>query len=473
MKKSFLSFILITAFTVLPAVAQTQNTEYSIQVNDKITIGTRRAYECTALIAHLAGFQEFNLADYQQYYKPYDDYFSQFMKDKRVVNAISHYKKIRNYGFSYDAIANFATYLSSDCHSFRTTDEKILKENIQNRCGDIKELQQVIADFYDATDFEYFYQTQLPVYEQIAQYLYSYKDTMITGLNELEKYYRAEVNGIFISASFLTGPNNFGVSFTDGKNTWFEPQYGAGYFDANLFIHELSHPFSNKAVDEIIKNKKIMKLVKKDFKGEKKKIMQDQAYGYVETYLYELFNRANTNNILKGFCDEIYVARSIAYDKKRRFDEIAEVTEILDRYMLGDYENIYAFLPELEKEYINILQTVDTKPKPFKLSDDDTSSFVFLGKTYEAEYCGMQDLTGFNDYVCRKYWRLKDAYQNVCNYSVTDYLPYNNYPFKVNEGEVFRIEYLKKDGTGFIEYLRADSGDEINGEPVTRGFYME
>ena len=473
MKKTCLLFILITAIAVLPAAAQTKTSEYSIEVNDKITIGTRRAYECTAAIAHLAGYQEFNLAEYQQYYKPYDDYFSQFMKDNRVVNAISYYKKIRNSGFSYDAIANFATYLSSDCHSFRRADEKILKENIQDRCGDIKKLQQVIADFYDATDFEAFYQSQLPVYEQITQYLYAYKDTMIAGVSELEKYYKAEVKGIYISTSFLSGPNNFGVSFTDGKDTWFEPQYGAGYFDANLFIHELSHPFSNKVVEELFKNKKLMKLVKKDFKGEKKKIMDDQAYGNVETYLIELFNRANTNNILKGFCDEVYVARSIAYDKKRRFDEIAEVTELLDRYRLGNYKNIYSFLPELEKEYIHILETVDTTPKPFKLSSEETTSFTFLGKTYKAEYCGMQDLTGFGDFKTRKYWRLKDAYQDVSKYSAIDYLPYNNYPFQVNEGDVFRIEYLMTDGTGFIEYLRADAGDIIDGEPVTRGFYTE
>lgn len=471
MKKNILSIILLGFFAIFPLAAN-QSSEYSIQLNDKITIGTRRAYECTATIAHLAGFQEFNRADFQLNYQAYDEYFAKYLKDKRVENAISYFNNLRSFrGFSYDAVADIATYLSSDCHSLRCSEENA-KKNVQSRCGDPKKLQQVIADFYDATDFESFYESQIPVYQQAVQLLYANKDIMITGVNELEKYYRAEVKGIFISVSFLTGHNNFGVSFKDGSNTYFEPQYGAGYFDANVFIHELSHPFSNKAVDQIMKNKKLMKLVKKDFKGEKKKVMEAQAYGSVDIYLYELFNRANTNNILKGFCDDVYVAMSVVNDKRKRFDEIKEVTELMDRYRLGSYKDIYEFIPELEKEYIKILETVDTKPQPFKLSEDNTKSFTFLGKNYEAEYCGIQDLTGFKDYSCRKYWRLKDAYQDVSMYNAFDYLPYNNYPVQVNKGDVFRIEYLKTDGSGYIEYLRAD-GDEYYGEATTKGFYTE
>ena len=472
MKKNIITFSLILGLLALFPLAANQKSEYSIQINDKITIGTRRAYECTATIAHLADFSEFNRADFKLNYQVYDDYFSKYMKDKRVEKAISYYKKLRSFrGFSYDAVADIATYLSSDCHSLRCSEE-IAKKNVQGRCGDPKKLQQIIADFYDATDFESFYESQIPVYEKSVELLYANKDTMITGVKELEKYYKTEVNGIFISVSFLTGHNNFGTSFNDGKNTYFEPQYGAGYFDANVFIHELSHPFSNKAVDEIMKNKKLMKLVKKDFKGEKKKAMEAQAYGTVEIYLYELFNRANTSNILKGFCNDVYVAMSIANDKRKRFDEIEEVTELMDRYRQGNYKDIFAFLPELENDYIKILETINTKPQAFNLSEDDTTSFTFLGKKYEAEYCGMQNLTGFKDYSCRKYWRLKNAYQDVYMYDIFDYLPYNNYPVQVNKGDVFRIEYLKTDGSGYIEYLRAD-GDEYYGEPTTKGFYSE
>lgn len=473
MKKSILSLCLFTTICVFASCAKSTSYEHTIQINDKITIGTSRAYECSATIAHLAGFEEYNNPDFEQYYKVYDDYFSKYMKDKRVVKAISYFQELHDKNsFSYDAVANIATYLANDCSSFRIEDENVLKENIQSRCGDPKKLQKIIKDFYDATKFQDFYDSQRPLYDQALDLLYSNKDIMISGVNELEKYYRTEVERIYISVSYLSGYNNYGTSFTDGTKIYFEPKYSAAYFDTNTFVHELSHPFSNKAVDEILKNKKILQLVEKDFTGEKKAIMEAQAYGKVENYLYELFNRANTNNILKGFCDDLYVAMCIVNDKRNRFDEIEEVVALMDRFRTGGYNSIYDFLPELEEEYIYILENVDTSPKPFKLSSDDTKSFVFLGKTYEAEYCGMQDLTGFRDYVCRKYWRLKNAYSDVCMYDMYDYLPYNNYPLEVNTGDVFRIEYLKTDGTGDINYLRSD-GDEIYGEPITKLFYSE
>ena len=172
MKKNILSIILLGFFAIFPLAAN-QNSEYSIQLNDKITIGTRRAYECTATIAHLAGFQEFNRADFQLNYQAYDEYFAKYLKDKRVENAISYFNNLRSFrGFSYDAVADIATYLSSDCHSLRCSEENA-KKNVQSRrCGDPKKLQQVIADFYDATDFERFYESQIPVYEQAVQLLY-------------------------------------------------------------------------------------------------------------------------------------------------------------------------------------------------------------------------------------------------------------------------------------------------------------
>ena len=471
MKKCILSILIFGIFAIVPLIAN-QNNEYRIQLNDKITIASRKSFECIATIAHLAGFNEYNQPDTD--YSAYDNYFRQYSNDKRVENAISYFKKLRKTGFSYDALANIAIYINPDCHSLRITDKAVLKANIQKRCGDPEKMIKILADFYDATNFDSFYKSQIPVYEKAATVLVKNKDTIITGVKEYEKYFRTEVKGLYISVSPIIGSNNYGTSFTDGKDIWYEPHYCVGYFDANIFIHEMSHPQTQYIVDELAKNKEIMKLVQKTFKGDKKAIMLQQAYSNPYTYIIELFNRANTNNILKGFTDDLYVAKSIATDRKYRFDEIAEVTELLDKYRTGSYKNQLEFLPEIEKGYIEILKHPETfEPKPFELSSEDTKSFTFLGRTYEAEYCGFQNLTGFRNFKLRKYWRLKNAYQNVNMYGTSDYLPYNNYPFQVNEGDVFRIEYLMNDGTGYFEYLRADAGDIVDGEPVTRSFFTE
>ena len=60
MKKTILSFLLLSSLAVSSLAAKTTDSEYKIEINDKITIGTSRAYECVATIAHLAGFPEFN-----------------------------------------------------------------------------------------------------------------------------------------------------------------------------------------------------------------------------------------------------------------------------------------------------------------------------------------------------------------------------------------------------------------------------
>ena len=60
MKKSILSVLLLSALAVSSLNAKNLDSEYKIEINDKITIKTSRSYECVAAIAHLAGFPEFN-----------------------------------------------------------------------------------------------------------------------------------------------------------------------------------------------------------------------------------------------------------------------------------------------------------------------------------------------------------------------------------------------------------------------------
>ena len=464
MKKKLLSILYISMFSAVLLFAD--NGEYRVKINDKVEAGTSRAFECAAVIAHLAGLQEYN--DPNTDFSNYDSYFSAFYKDKDFLDAISYYKSLHIRGFGYDAVANIATYLNSDCQSYRT-DIETVRANIQSRCGDPEKFLKIISAFYNVTSFDDFYQSMVPVYEQSLQAILENTEVINVALKAYEDYYRTTLNPVFISVTPLVGPSNYGVSFNDGQKEYYEPKYCAGYFDANLLIHELSHPMSNPVVYEIVKNKKIMKLVNKTFKGTKKQMMKQQAYTNSETYLVELFNRANTLNILKAIGNDSYIYQGIYYDMLRRFDEITEVTELLDKYRLGNYKNLEEFRPELEEGYLKIL---NNKKAGFKLSEDNTSSFSLFGKTYSAEYCGTSDVTGIRDFKTRKVFRLKDAYEDVKDYAGFDYLPNNNYPVTVNQGDVFRIEYQRSDGTGFVEYLRSNN-DYINNEPVTIGFYVE
>lgn len=96
------------------------------------------------------------------------------------------------------------------------------------------------------------------------------------------------------------------------------------------------------------------------------------------------------------------------------------------------------------------------------------------GKSYEAVYFGMQDLSAtLPAYRYREFWRLEDAYEDCLIWPTSgDVLPYNNYPMEVEEGQVFVIDYTMKDGTVVRKYYRSD-GLFWRGMPSTSEFLVE
>ena len=356
MKKSlFTAFASLFFITVVSA----QTPEYEVVINDRLSVGTRRAFECVATIANLAGFEEYS-QERDSFFRKFHDYFDNYLSDEKVKKAISCFKNERIHGFCYDAVASFATYVSSDCHSFRAPLD-IVRKNVDSRCHDLEKMLQAVADFYDAVDFDSFYQSNILKYQEAAYEMLQHKDKLNAAVEALETYYHSPLNKVFLSVSYMNGNGNYGVSFNDGTNVYFEPKYCAGYYDSNLIVHELSHPFSNPLAYKIAKNTKIMSYVNKTFKGDKKKIMTRMAYNDSRTYLVELFNRANTIRITATFEDEEYMAKCLAYDKGKRFDEIEEVSELLKDYQNGNYDSIMDFYPELEKGYLLILQNNSKK----------------------------------------------------------------------------------------------------------------
>lgn len=90
------------------------------------------------------------------------------------------------------------------------------------------------------------------------------------------------------------------------------------------------------------------------------------------------------------------------------------------------------------------------------------------GKTYQAAYFGAQDISKVLPYEKREFWRLENAYEDFQAVQTTDnVLPYDNYPMKMEAGQMFVIDYTKPDGSVKREIHRAD-GDTWNGKPVTR-----
>ncbi len=92
------------------------------------------------------------------------------------------------------------------------------------------------------------------------------------------------------------------------------------------------------------------------------------------------------------------------------------------------------------------------------------------GKEYQAAYFGKEDLTGFNDFSYREFWRLEDAYEDLKGMPKTgDVLPYDNYPMLLETGQVFILEIGKTDGSVIKAYYRSD-GNQWNGAMTTEEF---
>lgn len=99
-----------------------------------------------------------------------------------------------------------------------------------------------------------------------------------------------------------------------------------------------------------------------------------------------------------------------------------------------------------------------------------TDTIEIGGKTYEASYFGEKDLTQYEGYQFREYWRLENAYEDFKDCPAAGYgLPYNNYPMTIETGQVFVIEETKTDGSVERYYYRSD-GNTRNGLPTTEGF---
>jgi len=102
-----------------------------------------------------------------------------------------------------------------------------------------------------------------------------------------------------------------------------------------------------------------------------------------------------------------------------------------------------------------------------------TDVITVAGKDYDAAYFGEYDLTGFQNYKSRAYWRLENAYDDFKSSPTTgDVQPADSYPMVVEAGQVYMVDYTTTDGVVTRVYYRAD-GDKWNGMPVTAEFTVE
>lgn len=128
---------------------------------------------------------------------------------------------------------------------------------------------------------------------------------------------------------------------------------------------------------------------------------------------------------------------------------------------------------QLKEIYGDVIESEDLFWVTQATEPSRTDTVSVNGKDYQASYFGKQDMSGFQDYSYREFWRLEDAYDDFKSCELSDdNLPYDNYPMRIETGQVFIIDYTKNDGSVMRLYYRSD-GTEWQGRPSTVGFLAE
>jgi hypothetical protein len=124
-------------------------------------------------------------------------------------------------------------------------------------------------------------------------------------------------------------------------------------------------------------------------------------------------------------------------------------------------QSIPCMANQLQKHYGVNLHNEDLSWIAKDIEPTRVDSITLEGKKYAASYFGKQDMSGFQDYAYREFWRLEDAYEDIKDLpQVDNVLTYEQYPMLIETGQVFAISYTKTDGSVKKEYYLSNGKNE-------------
>ena len=181
--------------------------------------------------------------------------------------------------------------------------------------------------------------------------------------------------------------------------------------------------------------------------------------------------------------DDVYRENIMAENLARIFESLPMGASVM--VITGSaHSNLYAMdyntgtVPcmagQLRQQYGAALQARNLSDGINYTRAGDTQLVRLAGTDYTAVCLGEQDLSSrLPGYQSRTFWLVEGAYEAACALPATgEFLPYDNYLNPVEEGQVYRVDYLLADGSAESRYYRAD-GTLWQGQPATAGFAPE
>ena len=173
---------------------------------------------------------------------------------------------------------------------------------------------------------------------------------------------------------------------------------------------------------------------------------------------------------------------AFAYREQQMVDNFLHEYAVLDqKNVMGIYGSAHTrlFFPDqtgsvpcmatqLKMLLGNCISSADLT-KPVVRSDTVTLN----GKEYPASYYGRDDISWAEGYLTRDFWRVENAYEDLKDAPVAgDCLPAGNYIMEIGPGQVFIVEYTKKDGSLLRLYYIADGSKTSSGVLNTYGIIV-
>lgn len=188
---------------------------------------------------------------------------------------------------------------------------------------------------------------------------------------------------------------------------------------------------------------------------------------YTATFLCE----KNWSYSPKGYSKGEYLRLENAYDDFKNCPRVFSLLYVYDiptevktgqmfvidyfRISDGGIDRKYYIADGTVNNGIPAVMEIDVK----KLTVPKEEKMTIAGKEYSAFYLGERDLSAWSEYYSRREFRLvENAYNDFKNKTkIKSMLPYNNYPYaNIKQGQVFAVDYFKKDGTSERKYYIAD-----------------
>lgn len=207
--------------------------------------------------------------------------------------------------------------------------------------------------------------------------------------------------------------------------------------------------------------------------------LEDNSLSHTEKYTLA------KENIEQG--EYYYSNKDDAYRENKMTENFIRAFDILnDESVMGIYgsahTDLYAMdymtnsVPsmanQLSKYYKDIIYSESLSWLAKDIDPLRIDIFTINDKEYEASYYGKEDVTGFKEYKYFEYWRVENAYDDFKDMKKNrDYLPFDNYPMLIFEGQVFILDITTTDNAVIRKFYRSDGG-KWKGQPATQEFLI-